>query len=86
MRPVKEPPLYGSGEICTLAGVTYRQLNWWRMRGYVTPSTLGRAAGMAPGKGIHLRWTSDDLARVKRIKAALDELAALGIGTGHAPI
>lgn len=74
---------FSSTEVCKMAGVTYRQLDYWRTKGYIRPSTVSVAVGRNPGAGTHLRWTAEDVKRVRRIRAAFDELRELGIRFGR---
>ena len=61
---------YRAPEVCRLAGITYRQLDYWARTGGLTPSIRG-----ADGPGTARLYSSDD---VKRARAA-GQLAHLGI-------
>lgn len=55
------PEGLSTDEVARRAGVTVRQLRYWRTRGYVTPS-------IAPGTGRpgdYLRWSEEDVARAR---------------------
>jgi DNA-binding transcriptional MerR regulator len=56
-------PLLSSAEMCERAGVTYRQLDNWARKGYVTP------AQPAAGCGTQRRWSGDELDRVRELAA-----------------
>jgi hypothetical protein len=77
---------FSSAEVCKMVGITYRQLTYWRMQGYVRPSTVSDAVGRAPGSGVPLRWTPDDVKKVRRLKNAFDELRNLGVRFGRPPV
>ena len=53
-----------SPEVCGLAGVTYRQLNYWAARGYLRPVRTGH------GSGHPMLWPADEAA-VARLMARL---------------
>jgi len=65
-RPATERT-YSSAEVCDLAGVTYRQLDYWTRIGLVEPSVA-----VANGSGSRRCWTADDLARVNRVRLAAE--------------
>ena len=53
---------FSSSEVCAMAGVTYRQLDYWTRLGLVSPSITPAA-----GYGSQRRWSTADLAAVTRI-------------------
>ena len=53
-----------------LAGITYRQLDYWARTGVVTPEHAGRGSGSAR------RWTAHEVS----LLAVVGRLAALGLG------
>jgi DNA-binding transcriptional MerR regulator len=57
-------------EVCRLAGITYRQLDYWARQGYVTPSVR-----KAAGSGTNRLYSLEDLDHVR----ALAKLRALGL-------
>lgn len=66
-----------SAQLCELAGVTYRQLDYWCRSGLVHPAIA------AAGHGSRRRWTAGDVAAVaelgeisRRRRAPLAELVA----------
>lgn len=56
-----------------IPGITYRQLDYWCRRGYVTPSAAPRlwrgelANPSTPGSGHHRMFTDADVARLRRV-------------------
>lgn len=64
-------PVLSSRQVADLAGVSYRQLDYWTRTELVRPS-----AGDACGSGSRRRWTLDDVAVVR----ALGQLLNLGCG------
>jgi DNA-binding transcriptional MerR regulator len=64
MRDRTVPPAAGwltTTEVCRRVGITYRQLDHWANRRYVTPSLQGR------GKGNTRWWSPTDIARVREL-------------------
>lgn len=55
---------YSSAEVCQLAGVTYRQLDYWTRCGLVEPFV------QATGSGSRRRWSQVELLRVRRVRLA----------------
>lgn len=55
-------------EVCALAGVTYRQLDYWARTGLVTPSICE-----ARGSGSQRLYSVADLAVVRMIRSLIDE-------------
>jgi DNA-binding transcriptional MerR regulator len=53
--------------VCRIAGVTYRQLDYWARTGLVTPSVAA-----AKGSGSKRSYSYGDLIEVKVIKSMLD--------------
>lgn len=64
------PPSFSAVEACQLAGVTYRQLDYWARNGQVVPSIAE-----AGGSGTARRYSSYDVAQLR----VLGRLHALGI-------
>jgi DNA-binding transcriptional MerR regulator len=60
---------YTSGDVCVLAGCTYRQLDTWCRNGWITPSVTA-----ATGHGSVRRWSPADIRRAQRLRVA-SELA-----------
>jgi DNA-binding transcriptional MerR regulator len=56
---------YSSAEVCRLAGVSYRRLDYWARLGLVAPSVCECA-----GSGTRRRWSPADVLRVKRVAVA----------------
>lgn len=65
--------LYRSSEVCALAGITYRQLDYWRRSGLIdgTPSTVG--------SGFAILWTADQLEEIRRLAHACPMCQGSGI-------
>jgi hypothetical protein len=59
---------YTSEQVCHLAGVTYRQLDYWASTGLVAPARPGGGSG----PGIVRSWTQADLVRVRAIARMLN--------------
>lgn len=54
-----EPRMLTSDQVCDLAGISYRQLDYWsRYAGYIS------ATPPAPGSGHPRRWTAMEAAKV----------------------
>lgn len=58
---------YSSAEVCRMLDVTYRKLDYWTRLGLIRPSFAEAA-----GSGSKRRWTTHDLAVVRRVKLASD--------------
>lgn len=74
---------YTSPELCQLAEITYRQLDYWTRHGYLNPSVQE-----ADGPGSRRRYSAEDVARA-RILGRLSQLGikprlALELGPGDA--
>lgn len=78
---------YRGPTVCSIVGITYRQLDYWARTELVTPS-LQQAAG----SGTQRLYSFDDIVKLrvvkrlldtgvslKRVRVALDELAARGV-------
>ena len=65
-----EQELYTSYEVCSLVGITYRQLDWWVRRGIINHEFS------AHGSGTHRRWTHDEVLRLKHVVAIYEEAQA----------
>ncbi len=65
---------YTTPEACQLAGVSYRQLDYWSRRGLLVPSITE-----ADGSGSQRRYSSFDVAQAR----VLGRLSALGIKPGQ---
>jgi len=65
---VKRPtPPYSTDDVCRLAGVSYRQLDYWTRTALVVPSIREAA-----GSGTQRRYSQADLDHVRVVKALLD--------------
>jgi DNA-binding transcriptional MerR regulator len=59
-------PGYSSTQVCEIAGVTYRQLDYWTRTGIVAPSVQA-----ARGSGTCRRYSDDDVAKLRSIVETL---------------
>ena len=72
---------FSSGAVCDLVeGLTYRRLHYWTTQGYISPAK-GKWSG-GSGKGNWVKWTSDQITRLRIICGVLDELGMSGTTTG----
>ncbi len=69
---------YRGPAVCSIVGITYRQLDYWARTGMIVPARRGA------GYGPHRRWTADDL-RVTRVVAQLAALHGHGRHRHGAP-
>jgi Fe2+ transport system protein FeoA len=60
---------YSSKDVCKFTGVTYRMLDHWKTRGFVTPSIA-----LGEGTGNYRYWSFDDLLQI----AVMNRLVKLG--------
>jgi DNA-binding transcriptional MerR regulator len=58
---------FGGPQVCTLVGITYRQLDYWARTGLLTPSLAD-----ASGSGSRRRYSYHDVLELKVIKQLLD--------------
>jgi DNA-binding transcriptional MerR regulator len=58
---------FSGPQVCTLVGITYRQLDYWARTGLLTPSIAS-----AKGSGTKRRYSYHDVLEVKVIKQLLD--------------
>jgi DNA-binding transcriptional MerR regulator len=58
---------YRGPAVCKIAGISYRQLDYWTTTGLVTPSVRG-----AEGSGSQRLYSFDDIVQLKVIKGLLD--------------
>jgi DNA-binding transcriptional MerR regulator len=58
---------YSTADVCAIVGCSYRQLDTWTRSGLVVPS-LREASGC----GTQRRWSSDDVAAVRRVAVAAE--------------
>lgn len=58
---------YSGPQVCSIAGITYRQLDYWARTNLLTPSVTP-----ARGSGSKRRYSYGDLVEVKVIKRLLD--------------
>ncbi len=58
---------YGGPRVCKLAGITYRQLDYWARTGLLTPSLQE-----AQGSGTQRLYSFEDVVRLRIIKRILD--------------
>lgn len=70
--PYDTEKTYSSTEVCRLAGVSYRRLDYWIRQGY-----LGDSRAFRRGTGMPRRFTDEHLADVIRIREAFDEAVAV---------
>lgn len=66
-RPVQITDGYRAPQVCSLVGITYRQLDYWARTGLITPS-LRRAAG----SGSQRVYAFPDIVQLKVVKRLLD--------------
>lgn len=79
------PGLYSTRDVCEMAGVTFRRLDYWQRQGFVNATVEARGSGSKRG------WSEADIAIVRmvadledmgytgdRLKVALTELQAKG--------
>lgn len=64
---------FSSGEVCRIANVTYRQLDYWTRRGYI------RELNPLPGSGTNRRYSAEEMWRVRLMGQLTD--AGLGVET-----
>lgn len=74
--PRSERDWLTSTEVMIECDVSYRQLVWWSMNGYIKGQEEG------PGSGYDRRWTDEQVARVKEIKEAIDKAEAVLASAG----
>jgi len=60
-----EPHTFTAREVFSLAGITYRQLDYWTRAGYL--GDCRTAGDQCPGTGHQRAYTADELARVAQI-------------------
>jgi hypothetical protein len=58
------PPMWSGPEAARIAGITYRQLNYWARTGLVRPSIHD-----AQGSGDHRRYDNDDVRCLAAVNA-----------------
>jgi DNA-binding transcriptional MerR regulator len=58
---------YAGPQVCKIAGITYRQLDYWTRTNLVQSSVVG-----AKGSGSQRRYSYRDLLEIKTIKSLLD--------------
>ena len=61
-------PLLGSTEVCDLAGITYRQLDHWARKGYITANVGGK------GSGTHRQWTRAQADAITELAEMMSEI------------
>lgn len=69
---VPSMPRFTAPQVCTLAGITYRQLDWWARNGVLVPSIAD-----AQGSGTTRLFSADDV-RAARACGALTRFGAKG--------
>ena len=82
-----------SAEVCRLAGCTYRELDQWTRRGYVSPSACEGPpmsegeTPREPGSGHARLWTADDVRTVRMmtraVRAGFAHAAAAAVALGR---
>lgn len=60
-----EPHTFTAMEVLALAGITYRQLDYWTRSGYLAGCATGSVA--TPGNGYPRAYTPDETVRVAQI-------------------
>ena len=58
---------YRAPQVCSLVGITYRQLDYWARTGLITPSVQS-----AQGSGTQRRYSFTDIVQLKVVKRLLD--------------
>ena len=68
-RPIAQAaePGYGGPQVCTIVGISYRQLDYWARTDLVRPSVAD-----ANGSGTQRLYSYRDLVQLKVIKSLLD--------------
>lgn len=66
-----------SADLCTHAGITYRQLDHWARQGY-----LGERAQRNTGSGYERHWTGTEATKVRRMAL----LVRAGVGPAAAAV
>lgn len=73
-------PLYESTQVCEIAGITYRQLDYWMRRGLVTP-----AKQYGPGSGHRRGYTADEVRHIavmgRLVRDGFDPEVAAGLAS-----
>lgn len=65
---------YTSQDVCRLARITYRQLDWWCRNGYITYSQHDRTHGtLAHGSGTARSFSPLEACKVVALKRMLDD-------------
>lgn len=64
---MKEHDGYRAPQVCSLVGITYRQLDYWARTGLITPSVQ-----TAQGSGTQRRYSFTDIVQLKVVKRLLD--------------
>jgi DNA-binding transcriptional MerR regulator len=65
---VKEQDIgYRAPQVCSLVGITYRQLDYWARTGLIQPSVQS-----AQGSGTQRRYSFGDIVQLKVVKRLLD--------------
>jgi DNA-binding transcriptional MerR regulator len=64
---VKEQDGYRAPQVCSLVGITYRQLDYWARTGLIKPSLQA-----AQGSGTQRRYSFTDIVQLKVVKRLLD--------------
>lgn len=59
-------PTFSSNDVCRLARITFRQLDYWERTGLISPSVPSRSRG----SGHHRRWSRDDVVLVAALGQA----------------
>lgn len=81
--PIAEAPSYDANNstcVCEIAGITYRQLDYWARTGLLVPS-----ARAAAGSGTQRGYTDDDILRACVIATLLDAGFSLQTVREHLP-
>lgn len=58
---------FQSGEVCAIAGITHRQLDYWTRRGWI-----GAPYQSGMGHGHPREWTLTELVKVAAMRALID--------------
>ena len=67
LRPAEPDDGFRGSQVCTLVGITYRQLDYWARTGLLRPSITD-----ATGSGSQRRYSYGDVLELKVIKRLLD--------------
>jgi hypothetical protein len=76
-------PILKRGEVPEIEGISYRQLDWWVRKGYLTPT-------QRQGSGYRREWPEDEIAvaraMVRLVAAQIPPAIAAEVARGRAEI